>query len=715
MVRKRIPKSPREVATQSTAPMYVTMAPDNNIMTDDGYGIVNRSFAHYADLSDLKPGISGRPGFDRSDYNQFRPGESVPTEHRAIMKTCNTVYEHNGMVKNVVDLMADFACKGVRLSHPDKTVEKFYRNWFKQVNGKERSERFLNYFYRLGNVVTRVQTAKVTLPNKKRIYRDEKSYGSPDIEVKGVPKRNREIPWRYTFLEPSTIEVFGKSLASFVGKNLYGINLSYELKNAIRNPKTPQEKELVSKLPTDVVNAAKQSRPYPLPPDKTVVYHYKKDDWDDWAKPMIYAILSDIVMLEKLKLADSAALDGAISNIRIFKLGNIEAKIKPTANAVSRLNDALSSNLGGGTIDIIWGPDIELIESKTTVHQFLGEAKYTPHLNSIFAGLGIPPTLTGSKGSSGTTNNFISLKTLIQRLQYGRDMLQDFWENECRKVQEAMGFKENCVVEFDINNLGDEISEKKLLMDLMDRNLISEEYMVNAVGANPELERLRTNREDRERASHKRREKSGPYHDSQFGIALKKIALQSGVVTPSQVGLNTEEKNRYMRMYERGEDEMTSLEMRSQPQQQEATKTGQPGRPKNSKDKEKRKTPDFKPKNKAILEVWAKGVQYAIGETLNDIILERLGKSDFRSLTSEEFASSEDIKFSVLFNVDPLGIVDEEVIAKALVMDYPVKVRGIYKEWQNALSKELERKLTVDECRHIQTCLYATIYGGEDV
>ena len=41
------------------------------------------------------------------------------------------------------------------------------------------------------------------------------------------------------------------------------------------------------------------------------------------ANPLVYAILDDIVMLEKMRLADMSALDGAISNIRLWTLGNL--------------------------------------------------------------------------------------------------------------------------------------------------------------------------------------------------------------------------------------------------------------------------------------------------------------------------------------------------------------------------------------------------------
>ena len=97
------------------------------------------------------------------------------------------------------------------------------------------------------------------------------------------------------------------------------------------------------------------------------MYHYKKDDWNVWSNPMIYAILDDIVMLEKMKLADLAALDGAISNVRLWRIGDLDHKIIPTKAAINKLRDILASNVGGGTMDLVWGPEIDFKESSTQV------------------------------------------------------------------------------------------------------------------------------------------------------------------------------------------------------------------------------------------------------------------------------------------------------------------------------------------------------------
>src|SRR6185369_15546042 len=379
---------------------------------DDFHAVQKSNAFLRRDFSNLAPNVSGRPGLTRQDYGFFRPNETVPYEYKRIMMATDYYYFHVGIIRNIIDLMSDFAVQGLRVSHPNKQKERFMRNWFTRVNGLERSERFLNYFYRHGNVVTKIQTAFLSKGDKEAV---QKSAAAQINNTRPFQLNKNEIPWKYTFLHPAMVEIVGGPLASFVGNPKYAVQLTEKIKDMILHPRTPAEKEIVAQLPEDIVKAAKSLYPVLLPEGKTIVNHYKKDDWQPWAYPMIYAIMDDIIMLEKLRLADLTALDGAISNLRIFKLSDIENGIAATPNALNYFASILEGHTGGGTIDIVWGGPVELIESKSEVYKFLGNDKYVPHLNAIYGGLGIPTTLTGS-GGQGTTNNYMSLKTLIERL-----------------------------------------------------------------------------------------------------------------------------------------------------------------------------------------------------------------------------------------------------------------------------------------------------------
>ena len=474
------------------------------------------------DFSNLDGLTGSKPGLTKDDYYAFRPQEAPPNEIKYILLRSEKIYQKVGLVKNVIDLIGDFASHGIKLVHRNKRIERFFRRWFKKINGKDRSERFLNNLYKSGNVIIDRRTAKISIKVSDQLY---KSLGAADSIVKDISDisiEKREIPWKYTFMDPSCVEVSAGALASFNDKRSYELVLPASLRKLINNPKTDNEKLIVSTLPNEILQAAKTKKPYPLDPNKTLVFHYKKDDWQSWAYPMIYAIMDDITVVEKLKLADMAALDGAISNIRIFKLGSLEHKIAPTKAATAKLAQILGNNVGGGTMDLIWGPDIELLQSNTNVHQFLGQEKYVPHLNAIYAGLGIPPTLTGTFGAAGTTNNFISLKTLTQRLQYGRDVLVEFWEKEIALIQEAMGFKYPAKIEFDRMDLSNEDTEKALLVQLADRNLISDELLQTKFGIDPDMEKVRLNREHKDRKGSRMVNKAGPWFDPQFENSLKK-------------------------------------------------------------------------------------------------------------------------------------------------------------------------------------------------
>jgi len=686
----------------------------------DEFTMVQRSKAgrfYRVDYSNLDGQTGGRPGLTRSDYDFFRPDEAVPKRIKDIMRRSDEIYQKVGLVKNVIDLMGDFAVQGINICHKNKRIERFYRQWFKKIGGKERSERFLNNLYKTGNVVINRQTGKLSLKVTDKLYR---AVSSPDLQIAdmdSVQVEKREIPWKYTFLDPSFVDVAAGPLSSFVSQKRYELTLPAILRKMINSPQSDAEKEIINNLPPQIVQAAKAKKPYPLDPQKTLVFHYKKDDWQTWAYPMVYSIMDDITVIEKLKLADMAALDGAISNIRIFKLGSLEHKIAPTKAATAKLASILGNNVGGGTMDLVWGPDIELIESKTSVHQFLGEGKYVPHMNSVYAGLGIPPTLTGTFGAAGTTNNFISLKTLTQRLQYGRDMLISFWEKEIELVQKAMGFKYGAKIEFDRMDLSNEDAEKALLIQLADRNVISDELLQTKFGIDPDMEKSRLNRETRERNSERMVPKAGPWNDPQVENALKKIALQTGTVTPSQVGLELEKKK---------SGEKTALEQKIPPQSGPSTKLandsseslpGIPGqgRPKLSKDSAPRKSKKFSPQTGASLMLWANEAQDKINDMLNPILLDFYNKKNLRSLSKAESKEMDSVKTKILFSLTPTCTIDPDLMTKALANIHAKEhatVIGAYNNWLKPIKTEINRDLTVDEIKQLKSSFYSLVYNS---
>lgn len=677
------------------SPREKLISQNSDDVIDSFSGTVRASrMLDYSDIGGVN--ISGRPGMSHRDYEAHRPNErTIFNSIKDEILEAERVYKRHGLVRNIIDIMADFAAQGVRLVHPNKKVQRFYQNWFKKINGEERCERFLNTLYKLGNVVIDIQTARLNLKYRKLMF----SANAADIEPTATKVAKYEIPWKYTFLHPATVDVVGGALSSFVSDPQYAVTLPSNIKRTILHPKTAEEKRIVDKLPDEIINAAKNNGPILLPKGKTRVYHYKKEDWNSWASPMVASAFVAISLYEKLQLADRSALDGAINNIRIIKLGNIEHKIKPEPAAFDKLNDILQSNTACGTLDLVWDAAIEIEESQNNVDKFLGEEKYRPTLMDIYATFGIPPTLTGSFGASGTTNNYISLKTLTQRLEYGRSVLTQFLDEQIKIVQLAMGFKEPAKVEFDYTNLGDEAAEKALLIQMSDRNLISDELLQRYFGHDAEMETVRINNEAKERENGNRQPKSGSFYDPQFEEQLKKLALQTGLISTKEAGLE-DVPNRKVPL-----EDKTAQTPTKKPS---SKKSGQyfSGRPKNAKDSKKRKTKEFKPKVRATINAWANQAQAQIHSKLAPIFLAKHKKKNLRELSAVQAEELEILKFSVLCSIEPQVVIDEQTIYQALEQKTEGYVWSTYEDWNKELAKALGRPITLEERKVLQSSIY---------
>ncbi len=649
----------------SKSPLYRTW--DSDSQKQDAYAQTSDAIEAYDGIQkavaygrrtsyiDIEPNRSVRTSFLRQDYDNFRPGESVSSHQKRIIKQSMQAYDRVGIIRNVIDLMSDFASQGLTLVHPNKTIEKFYRKWFTQVGGVDRSERFLNYLYRCGNVVVKRRTAKL---NRKKELELRRAAGA-DLEIKDVKVNRREIPWTYDFLNPLAVDVrdYGSQV---IGKPEFVLNLSKHTYETLVKS-TNSNKTIFKTLPNDLQKRLRQGdRTIPLDENKVSFYHYKKDDWLLWANPMIYAILDDIIMLEKMKLADLAALDGAISNVRLWTVGDLDHKIIPTKAAINKLRDILASNVGGGTMDLVWGPELQFSESQSQVYKFLGAEKYQPVLTSIYAGLGIPPTLTGASASGGYTNNYVSLKTLIERLEYGREILAQFWRQEIELIRKAMGFRFPAEIHFDSIVLSDEAAEKQLLIQLADRDIISSETLLERFRELPGIERIRVRREERERSNDKNApKKAGPYHNPQHKDDIAKISLTKDVLDSDEylekIGLPPAIKEEAVDVQPTREEEEYDPEEPN-------------GRPKFSRDTTKRKEKRVLPRSgqATTATLWAVEAQNKISDVISPIALAHFNKKNARSLNKAEVDQLEYLKMCILTGMTPFMEITPEVVKDLL-------------------------------------------------
>lgn len=664
------------------------------------------------------PSISVRDEFDRNDYEYYRPGEGIPTDDKGKIKACLEAYNKSGygIVKNIVDLMSDFATQGIDVSYEDKKKEKLIRSWFHDiVKGPERSKRFANLACKSSNIIVNRKTAKVPLKVIRQYY---KSKASPDVAYKEdeVTVEKRELPISYCFLNPMSIDILSPELSMFVDSQdkRLGLRASSDLIARVQYPKTDIDKELIEQIPAYIINYIRKNGggPIPLEKDKVSIYFYNKDDWQTWATPMIYSVLSDLKHLEKLKLADLSALDGAISQIRIWKIGDIEKGIKPSAAAVAKLSQILMNSVSGGFLDLVWSQDLQFEEVTSAVHNFLGEEKYTPVLNAIYTGLGIPPLFTGSSNQGSFTNNFIAIKTLIERLESIRNLLREFWNKEFEIVQKALSLDKPILLSFDRMTLNDESSFLQIMLHLADRGYVSIETMQEMVGTNPEIEDFRIKREWKEQTNKERPAKASQWHNPEWEQTWLDSFIKLGEITPSQVGLELEEKAS-------GEIPPAVRKEKMAKETAKLKKSGSDlgGRPRAAKDKKKRKQKEVKPRrsvsNLMNLIAWSTETQNKISEVITPKYLKSLSKKNLRQLNDQEFAKLERDKFAILASISPYQTYSNEVIEEYWKTnnDVPETMDMMLKEMIGQYSKHND--ITVDKTRELQAIVYAA-YNLQD-
>lgn len=678
---------------------------------------IEKSIAAYVDgASAFKSCASGvsntfganasiRSEYGKADYSCARPSERVPTGFLESLVFCNESYYNIAIVRNVMDLMADFCIKGIDWSHPNRNVQSFYREWFSTVDGKGVSERFCNYLFRLGNVA--IVNEKSKIPDSVA-SEWKRTRGS---EFKDLKTRNLEIPSSYSFIDVTALreEVdpnnFGISNRKFRVSTSGGLISTFTNYNMTFRSQggSSFSGRLFQSLPQYLKDRVlENSGNLILTEGEDVrIFHYRKDDWDTWARPIILAIAEPLIMLKKMHLADMSALDGVISNVRLWRLGyidqtNVLNSIIPSKDMLEKFAGILRANIAGGVLDVVWGPDLDFKESASNSHQFLFPEKYTQLMSEIYDGLGVNPSLAGgsSSGGSGMTNNAISMKVLVERLSYVRNKLIDFWNRESRLIQKAMGFSSAAKIQFDDAIFSDEIAYKKLLMDLYDRDVISLEGLREEYNLVDEIEEKRIIREGKRRDKGRIQPKSSPFHDPMVKPKLQSDLIKNGNLDGEHLGVDVKKEDVFSK--------------------------NPGGRPTGAKDTNVRQPKKVSPKKVFAnsfmeMQTWAKEGLDKVSSIIGDVYLEEKSKVNFRQLNNEEVAEFENLKLSILMNIDPFSEIDNKSVSESLNQCKSCAVEfSIRDELLIELSNKIKRPITMDDKRIASAAAYTISKLSDD-
>lgn len=679
-----------------------------------GAAVLSATHAGYTSGRDILPNISVREPFTRYNFNIFRPDGFSPTNPQKAICECVEL-SNNGIVNQVFSLMSDFVCKGIRFSHPTTRYDNFLQDWAIRTEAKYKSERMVDTLLRYGNLLVWRTNGKIPTKTKNAMYLTADNQPN-NFEEQSVPKN--EIPMKYTIINPLGVENVTSDLAQFSDKNLYKMAIP---KISMKYKETTHYQNFYNNLPQEYKDAFDNNKTeILLNPDRLRTMFYKKPDWMAWALPITYAIKEDLKRLNRLKLADDAALDGVISKIRLWKIGNIDKGIMPTQAAVDNFKEMLLANTGGGVFDIIYNPAIDLIETKTDTFNFLGGDKYRPVLTEIYAGLGIPPILTGDgggSGGSGFNNTFFSLKIFIERLLYLRERLIEFWQYELKLLAKALGWNKYPVIEFDNMIAHDEAVEKQILIDLRDRGVITDETLRERVGENNTLEIARIKREQARIDKGTMPTRVGPYYTDTEG-RLKEIFSQRGVVTPSEVGLELDERNsKQNEMLDKNQpkNKAAALGAGGVAPANKKKPSAKNGRPKGKTDTTGRKQRMDKPKTQvASLQLYTIKSQKLISEIVSDEYLRIKGKKNLRQLSAEEVEDLESAKFAVLFSCEPFEKLDKDKVLNVLANLPPVHHDDVddYKACIETYRETFKSEPTLEDLRNIQISVYVDSRGN---
>lgn len=399
-------------------------------------------------------------------------------------------YYNFALLRNCVKMLRDFSVSKIHIKTTNTRVKTFINEWFESIGLNQFMQQFFLEYYRSGNVFIYKFDGQIDESSTKKLRENFTSASKHFTDAKTV-----KVPIRYIILNPMQIYLqMGPT-----SQNGYVRMLStYEIER-LRNPQTPEDKQVLQSFPENIRNMIKKTGTFqyiyvPLDPKRLSPVFYDKMDYEPLAVPMAFPVLNDIEFKLELRRMDMALASTIERVILLVTSGRPADQFNqvPPKSTLQNLQDIFRNQTIGRVLVADYTTKAEWVIPD--FKELLGPDKYQQVDKDIREGLQLLLA-----GEDKFANASVKVKIFIEGLKEGRRaFMENFLQPEVKKVCEAMGFRHVPDLEFEEIQMQDEALMARLYVQMAQLGLLTDDELNTALttGMLPNKEESLKNQEE---------------------------------------------------------------------------------------------------------------------------------------------------------------------------------------------------------------------------
>lgn len=378
---------------------------------------------------------------------------------------CQKAYYNIPIFRNTIDIQTEFSNSKVHFKGKNKRSVTFFDNWYKRIGGWSLAERFFREWFRSGNVFVYKFIFKMPVSELNQLARGTDRESKAEV--------TKLVPMKYTILNPGDMRCDGA--ASFVNSVYSKVLNDYELAR-LRQPSTPEEKELLNSLSDEIKKKIKngEKASIPIDPQYLTAVFCGKQDYEALSIPMYYPVLFDIDLKLEFKKMEKVIARTADYMILLIKAGESARDPGLNARILTELEKLFQQESVGRVLVSDYTTNAEFI--LPDLKKILGPEKYQVVNEDIANGL-----MNIFWGEEKFANSMVKIKVFLERLKSARDAyINGFLKPEMKNIAQQMGFNDIPEPVFDEVDLKEEVQYMKVYTRLAELGLLTPEELFNA-------------------------------------------------------------------------------------------------------------------------------------------------------------------------------------------------------------------------------------------